>query len=470
MRNLRRRKNEIIALLYDDVGDSDVILRPRASRGAIPLTPLQQHAWAQTGKYATWARTHAFITLIQGELRTNVLATAFRRAVGRHDVLRTKLRLVDGVPLQFVDKSRSWELPIVDVVPGSTDVHGIVADLLDTRIEIDGPLFEACLYRLRADEHVLAVCLDQMITDCRSDDLLSGQIWNEYVRVLRGGPADDDRDAGDSQRLQFADYALWLADLLPSWQSLHAAHWQARFADGGRAVLRQSYRTRRDRAQLWTSREVHLAQDATSQLIAFGRDHEVYPAIIMLTAFIVAACHFWRCEDLTVATVDKGRYRPELQSMLGPLVNHLHLRIEVRAERSFAELLHLVTSQLQEAYQHRDFNWLRALVPDLKSQLYFNWVTDGSCDALPSEAHMAGVDISLQPSEVRRSGLPPAAVGVTLRHSVSISGQLTYEAESMTADEASNFVRLFCAISLAGVRRPESRIDAMLTGLAHIAC
>jgi hypothetical protein len=153
--------------------------------------------------------------------------------------------------------------------------------------------------------------------------------------------------------------------------------------------------------------------------------------------------------------------------MFGPLVNHLYLRLDVRAERTFAELLQAVTSELQEAYQHRDFNWLRSLIPGMKSELYFNWVTDTGVDSVPPEALTAGAGISLQPYHLERSGLPPASVGVTLRHSGSISGELTYEAELLTDSEALQVARLLHAVSLNGIRRPESSIGNIL---AEFSC
>jgi hypothetical protein len=460
LQNLRRLKEEIVALLLGDTVDSDALLTRRSAKEAIPLTPLQYLIWNDAGKYGTWARSHAVVTRIRGDLHVDVLAKALYRATMRHEILRTTLSVVDGIPVRSIDECRSKRLQVVDLAQHDIGAEPAVLEFIDSPIEIGGPLFDSRLFRLGDDDYVLAVSLDQMITDCRSDNLLSRQIWDDYIQGMQGVAADVDRD-----QLQFADYAFWLGDLFPRWRSLHADYWRAKFSDGGPSWMSQSPRTFSHPARRWKSDDICLEPHAASQLVAFARHYDLYPAIIMLTAYIVAIFNCWRRGDISIAVVDSGRCRPELQSMLGPLVNHLYLRFDVCAELTFAELLRRVTAELHEAYKHRDFNWLPSLVPGIKTELYFNWVTDSGFDSLPPEAQTARAGISLQPYPLRRSGLPPASVGVSLRHAAQISGQLTCEAGLLPAGGGSEVIRLLHAAWLNGIRRPELSIGRLSAGV-----
>jgi len=63
--------------------------------------------------------------------------------------------------------------------------------------------------------------------------------------------------------------------------------------------------------------------------------------------------------DLLLAFVSTGRYCAELQGVVGDLAYHLHLRIEVRKEDSFLDLLKRINAEYYSAYDHQDFGLVR---------------------------------------------------------------------------------------------------------------
>src|SRR5262249_46071582 len=54
LQNIRRLKEEIVALLGSDADDADALPMRRAARESIPLTPLQQLIWNQTRLHGRW--------------------------------------------------------------------------------------------------------------------------------------------------------------------------------------------------------------------------------------------------------------------------------------------------------------------------------------------------------------------------------------------------------------------------------
>jgi hypothetical protein len=440
LQRLRSCKGELIALLGGD--ESAAPLAHRSLQGAIPLTPLQQLAWEQLDRRGTWQRSHVFAFRIEGDLDVAALANALACITQRHTVLRTRLSMCNGVPLQSVS----------DCAVHEAEAELSLHELVESEIDLAGPLFESRLFRLDGDHYILALTLDQLITDCRSDELLSRQIWDEY---LQPGSADP------PGQLQFSDYALWLADLHSAWERVHGPYWQARFRALERPAppaIPAALRSRRELA-------VGFDPQSTRELMAFARDLDVYPSLILLTAFFALASQVWQRRDIVIAAVDNGRHTAELQTVVGPLVNLLHLRIQVDPQRSFADLLQEVATGLQEAHQHRDYNWLRSLVPGVATELFFNWITYGGFEPIPAQALEARAGIRVRPCPPQRLGLPPAPVGLTIRHTDSLSGSLSYTTDVLTDDEASELIGQLHAVCGGAVRQPQATIADLSSGV-----
>jgi len=64
------------------------------------------------------------------------------------------------------------------------------AEFQDQKIDLSvGPVFEARLFKLALDEHVLIVLADHMISDGTSNLLLDKEIWQAYDHAIDGEPA-----------------------------------------------------------------------------------------------------------------------------------------------------------------------------------------------------------------------------------------------------------------------------------------
>ena len=157
--------------------------------------------------------------------------------VARHEVLRTRLVAgADGVPYQVIDPPGRLPLPVADVSgaagSGARRLRGLVA--ADAVAPFDlaaGPLVRACLVRLGAAEHVLALrCITWCSMSGRSG-FCGGSCSALYEAFRAGEPA-----ALPPLPVQYADFAVWqrwwLAGEVLEGQ---LAYWRERLA--GLAVL-----------------------------------------------------------------------------------------------------------------------------------------------------------------------------------------------------------------------------------------
>ena len=88
----------------------------RERQGAIPLSYAQQRLWfldQLSGHGTSWLMS--VVMRLRGELNVMLLEQSFGEVVRRHEILRTKLPVHDGMPVQVINEAGVWRLPVVDL-------------------------------------------------------------------------------------------------------------------------------------------------------------------------------------------------------------------------------------------------------------------------------------------------------------------------------------------------------------------
>ncbi|MCX4767683.1 non-ribosomal peptide synthase/polyketide synthase [Streptomyces sp. NBC_01275] len=158
---------------------------------------------------------------LRGSLDTDALGAALRDVAGRHESLRTVFPTHEGEPYQRI-------VPAAEAVPACTVVD-CAEDELPALIEaaqrrpfdLDVELPLRCeVFRLDADEHVVAVVLHHITTDEWSDRPFLADLGAAY-EARREGRAP----AWAPLPVQYADYTLWQDELLARTGETQLAHW-----------------------------------------------------------------------------------------------------------------------------------------------------------------------------------------------------------------------------------------------------
>jgi len=99
------------------------------------------------------------------QLNLTALSQSISEAVRRHESLRTTFPAVDGRPIQVAGRAQNLDLPIVDLsslpeLQRSEVTRQLVNEGARRRFDLAaGPLFQASLFRVAEEEHVLLVLL-----------------------------------------------------------------------------------------------------------------------------------------------------------------------------------------------------------------------------------------------------------------------------------------------------------------------
>ncbi|WFE36318.1 non-ribosomal peptide synthetase [Micromonospora sp. WMMD975] len=345
-----------IAGLARLLADADPVLAP-ISRGeetaGLPVSFGQERlVFLDRLEGAGAAYTVPLAWRLTGPVDADRLAAALDALVDRHESLRTRFTLVDGVVRQ-------------DVTPGwaglerrdAATVAAAEADLADVaRRPFDlttGPLFRAVLWRA-GDTHLLLLAMHHAVSDGWSAAVL--------VRELEAG-----YDGVDVPRppVRYADFAAWQRDRLAGDRLAgELDHWRRRLADLPTLELPTDRPRPKARGGAGASVGFTVEPDLLAALERLSRAHGATLFMTLLAAYQALLGRWSGQADFAVGTPVAGRGRPEVRDVVGFFLNTLVLRADLSGRPAFAALLDRVRDDALAAYEHQELPFGR-LVEEL---------------------------------------------------------------------------------------------------------
>jgi len=158
--------------------------RARASLNQERLWLIEQSG-QQRGAY-----NQAVVYRLRGQLDAERLATAFRRVMQRHEALRTRLVLADGVLWQEVEVSPEFDLKRIAVGDNRQQIAPLLQEFSERFFSLaeDLPL-RAALIRLGPAEHLLAIVAHHTAFDGGSGRVIVDALGQAYSDALDPAPA-----------------------------------------------------------------------------------------------------------------------------------------------------------------------------------------------------------------------------------------------------------------------------------------
>jgi Condensation domain len=356
----------------------NIPLEPRPAGCPIPLTAFQHRLWDSISKQdkPLSIRLCAESARVFGPLNVDLLQKSIEVVVLRHESLRTRFVIVDGVPRQHVEPAGDYHLNVVDLAAVSSvkvesEAKRVAQEFIEEHVDLStGPLFDARLLKLNECEHVLILVVDHMVSDTISWSILSKEIWTSYDQALQGRPF-----FLPTLPVQFADYAVWQQRTHSAWLEKHEAYWRGRLAGARRTQLRCSERFPETQDPIGvTMLHFSFGKILTTKLRDVARRERTLLSMVFLTIYVAVMSRWCNQDDLIMQFVSHGRHgHSELENMIGFIANHLHFRVEITKGDTFVDLLKRASGEFYSAYQHQDFDRVPDLIPECATDLYFNW-------------------------------------------------------------------------------------------------
>jgi amino acid adenylation domain-containing protein/thioester reductase-like protein len=294
---------------------------------------------------------------ITGELQQQKFAELFKEIAQRHESLRTTFVVRDGTPRQRIAARAQVDIEYltIDDLQGETTerkIHDFAKAHTLTRFNIStGPLVRCSFIRLSGHEHIGCFTTHHIISDGWSIGVMLFEFAALYAqatgRTTRSLPP---------LRIQYRDYVHWQRQRLEGEEAANLQEFWRQYLEGVPQVL--DLPTDRPRPDLVTNQgTIHrfrLPPELGDQIREASRAEATTQFHVLLAAFAALLSRISGQQELLLGVPVNGRERAELQGMVGYFVNLLPVRIDLRGNPSYQELLQRVRDSMLAAQNHQE--------------------------------------------------------------------------------------------------------------------
>ena len=331
-------------------------IRPAGRRGTTLASFAQEQFWfVDRLSPGTIAHNFSWPVRLRGQLDADALERALAEVVRRHEALRTGFALEDGLPVQMIGDGRGFALERIDV-SGERDPGEAALRLVDeqARRPLDlgsESLFCARLLELGDAEHVLHLVVHHIVFDERSKIVVFRELSELYEAFVAGR-----RSPLPEPAIQYADFAEWQRSRLNAdTMRPNLAWWAEELAGAPTALELPSDGARPAVASLRGARlRMSLPPELTARLETLAETEDASLFDAMLALFETLLVRHTREDDFLVGVPADARTRPDLDDVVGVLLNTVVVRSDVGGSPTFRTLLRRVHERVLAVSAHAD--------------------------------------------------------------------------------------------------------------------
>ncbi|GAB3949648.1 non-ribosomal peptide synthetase DhbF [Kribbella albertanoniae] len=352
------RISELARIADTSSGTSSTRIGELPRPAVLPVSYGQQALWlidqlgTPGGRYVV-----PVVLRLRGELDPDVLATAVRDVVSRHEALRTLLVENDGMLSQVVVPANeaAERLSLLledDVTSVDTRVDAVVRAGFD--LAVDLPI-RVALFRAGDNDWVFVVAVHHHAVDEWSFPSLLGDLSTAYQARTAG-----QEPGWTPLPAQYADYAIWQRDVLGAASDArsplfdHLAYWRDVLAD---APEESTITPDRPRPVAPTHRGADLRFSIDPEVVtglrqvADAQGVSMFMTLQAATALTVSA--LGAGTDVVIGSPVGGRTEDGLEELVGYFVNTLPIRHRFHAGDSIADVLQNTRRSVLGGFEHQ---------------------------------------------------------------------------------------------------------------------
>jgi amino acid adenylation domain-containing protein len=292
---------------------------------------------------------------VSGAIDAAALSNAFRQVVARHEILRTRFQLDDGMLKQIVcaNDPELYSIRLEDISdqePDSKAITMLCNEEASLPFDVsEDPLVRCRLIRISHSEQLFLLTIHHMVADGRSMSVFFSDMLRSYNDFNSGGSG-----ALEPLRIQYKDFAAWQHSQVTGAQGeLHRRFW-ANHLSGSLPSLNLTTSFERVSSRTFAGKKLTiLVEDETKgRLGKLLVDAEITIFILFWASVKTMLYAATGQNDIVAGTPVDSRKHLDLESQIGLYLSFLPLRVEFEPDKEFADLVRIVKSRMLEIYDH----------------------------------------------------------------------------------------------------------------------
>jgi amino acid adenylation domain-containing protein len=289
---------------------------------------------------------------IEGPVNQVFLREAFRKAIIRHESLRTVFIEADGQPMQKILNydDTGFALKIVDLSGQHREWQDVVEEERTTGFDLQrGPLIRSTLISLSPERSVLIISIHHIVADGWSVAILVNELADSYHELVEGKDAE-----WPALTIQFKDYASWYSDQINQGHAKLAAFWRNELGPITTSVdLRYDIQRGEQKTNEADALYLDLHPDVTAKLRSVAENTNTSLFTISLEVLQLLIFKLSRQRQFVIGTPVSLRVNSDLENQVGNYLNVLPLRTDVVEHDTFVTALKNCRDRVLAAFDHQ---------------------------------------------------------------------------------------------------------------------
>ncbi|WP_066501831.1 non-ribosomal peptide synthetase [Abyssisolibacter fermentans] len=297
----------------------------------------------------------AFAAAIEGDLNKEVFMQALNKLVDRHDIIRTTFKEIDGIPYQVIRNELEIPCHYYDLTDlDEKKQKEIIADKIDTEKNtpfdfVNGPLFKFYLYKFNEQKHIFIHSVHPISYDSWSVKVLTNDLSELYKVCSNKGKIKN-----LNQTLQYIDFTAWQEKILNSGEiNEQKEYWREKLSD-----IKDQAKLPSDELDYYEPmiiRRPVINKELTSKLKEFSSYHRTTLHLTLLAGFKTWMALVTGKNDIVICSPASGRTHPQLEGILGLMVNPVAIRTKFYGNPNCLQILENIKQTALQAYANQDY-------------------------------------------------------------------------------------------------------------------
>jgi amino acid adenylation domain-containing protein len=292
--------------------------------------------------------------VLEGELDRQRLVQSFKKLIQRHESLRTYFEIMENEPVQRIHDKVEFEIEYKEVEVEESEGTGGLAPLLRNFIRpfdlSQAPLLKVGLVKTGKTEHILIVNVHHMSADGTS----LGLLINDFSALYDGKELLP-------QRLQYKDYCQWENTMVreeTEFIKKQEKFWLDQFK-GEIPVLNLPVDFPRPKVKSSEGavKRSMIDSETLKRLKQLAVEEEISLYMVILAIYNILLSKLSGQEDIIVGTPNAGRGHPDLEPIIGMIVNTTTLRNYPSADKTVKAFLHEIKQNTLQAFENQDYKF-----------------------------------------------------------------------------------------------------------------
>lgn len=284
--------------------------------------------------------------VIEGELHKEKLEDVIKQIIERHDSFRTSFKLIEGNPVQRIQKIVDFSIKYME--GNEAEYDRLISEFVSPFDLRQAPLLRVGLVKTAKDKHLLIFDMHHIISDGTSMGILLKELAGLYHSVNL-----------PKLKIQYKDYAVWQNNRLQS-EKLKASekYWTDLF-QGDLPVLNLKTDYKRPLLQSFEGGklQIKLNKELSERLNKLASFNDTTLFNVMIASYYVLLSKYTGQEDIIIGAPVAGRTLPDLENIIGMFVNTIALRNFPSGQKKFKDFLLEVKENSSNAFEHQDYQF-----------------------------------------------------------------------------------------------------------------